>query len=121
MKSAKSDTRVTAGAAAAMAADGVGKEWRNPLTGRMRRYLNVDDMGKLIGMRVSYYKSGNCSGCSYINAYGDRVQVAHSRGWSYASKVYVESDGRVYSSWEPEDDCIAELVAMRINEAYGNR
>lgn len=119
MQYTKSDTTVSAETIEAMREQGIGSEWTNPRTGKVRYYLNASDLDKLIGLRVSYYKSGHCSGCSYERMDGERVQVAHSRGWSDWSKVYVESDGHVYSSWEPESDCIAELVAVRINEICG--
>lgn len=119
MQYTKSDTTVSAETIKAMREQGIGSEWTNPRTGKVRYYLNASDLDKLIGLSVSYYKSGYCSGCSYERIDGERVQVAHSRGWSDWSKVYVESDGHVYSGWEPESDCIAELVAMRINEVCG--
>lgn len=119
MRYAKSDTMVSADAIRGMRARGIGSEWTNPRTGRARYYLNASDLDKLIGLRVSYYGSGHCSGCSYERMDGSRAQVAHARGWSDWSKVYVESDGHVYSGWEPESDCVAELVAVRINEVCG--
>lgn len=119
MQYTKSDTTVSAETIEAMREQGIGSEWTNPRTGRVRRYLNASELDRLIGLRVSYYKSGKCSGCSYERLDGERVQVAHSRGWSDWSKVYVESDGHVYGNWEPEGDCIAELVAVRINEVVG--
>ena len=119
MQYTKSDTTVSAETIEAMREQGIGSEWTNPRTGKVRYYLNASDLDRLIDLRVTYYKSGKCSGCSYERMDGERVQVAHSRGWSNWSKVYVESDGRVYSSWEPEGDCIAELVAVRINEVCG--
>lgn len=119
MQYTKSDTKVTDETISAMREQGIGSEWTNPRTGKVRYYLNASDLEKVIGLRVSYYKSGRCSGCSYENLVGDRVRVAHSRGWSDWSKVYVEHDGAVYSGWEPEDDCIAELAAVRLNELCG--
>lgn len=119
MQYTKSETKVSIKALKVLRKQGIGSEWKNPRTGKVRYYLNASDLEKLIGLRVSYYKSGYCSGCSYERMDGERVQVAHSRGWSDWSKVYVESDGIIYSSWEPESDCIAELVAVRINEVCG--
>ena len=120
MQYTKSDTIISAETIKDMSEQGIGSEWTNPRTGKVRYYLNASDLDKLIGLRVSYYRSGKCSGCSYERMDGERVQVAHSRGWSDWSKVYVESDGHVYGNWEPEGDCIAELVAMRINEVCGD-
>lgn len=119
MKYTKSETKVSEGAVKRMHEMGIGSEWTNPRTGKVRHYLNAADLARLIDLSVSYYKSGSCSGCSYVRLDGEKVQVAHSRGWSDWSKVYVESDGTVYSDWEPEGDCIAELVAVRLNEVCG--
>lgn len=102
-----------------MVADGIAKAWENPRTGKVRYYVNADGLGKLIGLEVSYYASGSCSGCAYADERNERVSVAHSRAWSPAfSKLFIEG-GTVYSNWNPYDANIAELAALRANEVFG--
>lgn len=116
MQYQESTTKVNANAVARLVADGILNAWINPRTGKTRHYLNEDGLGKIIGLEQSYYKSGNVSGCHYIDAEGETVSVAHSRAFNGTfSKVYVE-DGAVHSSWNPYGENIAELVAARINE-----
>lgn len=95
---------------------GVANAWRNPRTGATRYYIGEDGLGRVIGLKVSYYKSGHVSGCSYVDANGEKVSVAHSRAFSDAwSKLFIEG-GVVRSTWSPYGENVAELVATRINE-----
>lgn len=114
-----STTKVVESAVRSLAERGIVKEWTNPRTGKVRYYINLDGMAQIINLDATYYNSGSCSGCSYTALDGDRVSVAHSRGWScYHSKVYIES-GTVYCNWNPYGEDIAELVAVRANELCG--
>lgn len=109
----KSETKVDEATVERMAAEGIAKAWTHPRSGKTRYYLNTDGMEKVIGLHVAYYKSGNCSGCSYLDADGEKVSVAHSRGWNEnISKVYIE-DGTVFSNWNPYGENIAELIAVK--------
>lgn len=114
-----STTKIAKSTVSSLVERGIAKKWTNPRTGRVRFYINLDGMAEIIGLDATYYKSGSCSGCSYIALDGKLVSVAHSRGWSvHYSKVYIEG-GTVYSSWNPYGENIAELVAVRANELCG--
>lgn len=89
--------------------------------GAPRYYLNADALAEIIGLDQTFYKTGSCSGCSYIDLSGHEVSVAHSRAYGsgyYACKTYI-CEGRVYCDWEPYGEDIAELVAVRIAEMCG--
>ena len=118
MENTKSETKVSEQAVEKMLESGYGSEWTHPRTGKVRVYLNISDMAKVIGLEVSYYMSGNANGCSYVGLDGERTDVANRRAWSkYYSKVYIE-DGYVYSNWNPYGVDIAELVAVRAMEEF---
>ena len=119
MEYTKSTTKVSEQAVEKMLESGYGSEWTHPRTGKVRVYLNISDMAKVIGLEVSYHMSGNANGCSYVGLDGERTDVANRRAWSkYYSKVYIE-DGYVYSNWNPYGVDIAELVAVRAMEDFG--
>lgn len=90
--------------------------------GAPRYYLNLDALAEIIGLDQSFYNSGHCSGCSYVDIQGDEVSVAHSRAYGdggyMGNKTYI-CDGRVHCTWEPYDENIAELIAVRIAEILG--
>ena len=90
--------------------------------GAPRYYLNLDELAEIIGLDQSFYNSGNCSGCSYTDLRGNEVDVAHSRAYGdggyMGNKTYI-CDGRVYCTWEPYGESIAELIAVRIAEILG--
>ena len=118
MEYTKSTTKVSEQAVEKMLESGYGSEWTHPRTGKVRVYLNISDLSKVIGLEVGYYKSGSINGCAYIDIDGERIVVANSRGWQKAShKCYIE-DGHVYSSWNPYGADIAELVAVRAMEEF---
>lgn len=87
-----------------------------------RYYLNLDALAEIIGLDQSFYRSGHCSGCSYTDLRGDEVTVANSRAYGdggyMGNKTYI-CDGRVCCTWEPYDENIAELIAIRIAEMLG--
>ncbi|MGO5518201.1 hypothetical protein ACTQV2_01090 [Bifidobacterium thermophilum] len=115
-----SDTMVSKTAVARLVADGLAKEWRNPRTGGVRHYIDADGLGAIIGFEQTYYHTGNISGVSYIDGDGDRVSVAHSRGYHRDDKTFIE-DGTVYCSWTPYGANIAELVARKLAEKEADR
>lgn len=108
-----SDTTVSGTAVARLVADGLAKEWRNPRTGAIRHYIDTDGLGAIIGFEQTYYNTGNISGVHYVDEDGDRVSVAHSRGYHRDDKTFVE-DGTVYCSWAPYGANIAELIARNL-------
>ena len=110
---AKSTTTVTAESVADLVSRGIAKAWTNPRTGKTRHYINEDGLGSLIGLSVERYGTGRVSGCSYADAEGEEVVVAHSRAWGAYDKCYIE-DGTVWCTWQPYGENIAELVAARI-------
>lgn len=116
MQYTASTTKVAEAAVAKLAEAGIAKPWKNPRTGKVRHYINLDGLAKLIGLEQSYYNSGNVSGCSYVDIDGDKVTVAHSRAYGSYDKTYIE-DGTVHTTWSPYGADIAELVAVRANEA----
>lgn len=116
MQYTASTTKVTETAVAKLAEAGIAKPWTNPRTGKVRHYINLDGLAKLIGLEQSYYNSGNVSGCSYVDIDGDKVTVANSRAYGSYAKTYIE-DGTVYTTWNPYGADIAELIAVRANEA----
>lgn len=116
MQYTASTTKVTETAVAKLAEAGIAKPWTNPRTGKVRHYINLDGLAKLIGLEQSYYNSGNVSGCSYVDIDGDKVTVAHSRAYGSYDKTYIEN-GTVHTTWNPYGADIAELVAVRANEA----
>lgn len=115
-----SDKTVSAEKTAALVADGIAKPWVNPRNGKTRYYINRYGLSELIGLVVECYKTGNVSGCSYIDFNGEKLNVAHSRAFSAEwSKVFIE-DGKVFSTWNPyEDSDIPDLVAMRAESHTG--
>lgn len=113
---AKSTTTVTAESVAELVSRGIAKAWTNPRTGKTRHYINEDGLGSLIGLSVERYGTGRVSGCSYADAEGEEVVVAHSRAWGAYDKCYIE-DGTVWCTWQPYGENIAELVASRIASA----
>lgn len=113
---AKSTTTVTAESVADLVSRGIAKAWTNPRTGKTRHYINEDGLGSLIGLSVERYGTGSVSGCSYADAEGEEVVVAHSRAWGAYDKCYIE-DGTVWCTWQPYGENIAELVAVRIAES----
>lgn len=115
MQYTASTTKVAETAVAKLAEAGIAKPWTNPRTGKVRHYINLDGLAKLIGLEQSYYKSGNVSGCSYVDIDGDKVTVANSRAYGSYAKTYIE-DGTVYTTWSPYGADIAELIAVRANE-----
>lgn len=115
MQYTASTTKVTETAVAKLAEAGIAKPWTNPRTGKVRHYINLDGLAKLIGLEQSYYNSGNVSGCSYVDIDGDKVTVAHSRAYGSYAKTYIE-DGTVHTTWNPYGADIAELIAVRANE-----
>lgn len=115
-----SDTTVSGTAVARLVADGLAKEWKHPRTGTVRYYIDTDGLGAIIGFEQTYYNTGNISGVSYIDGDGDRVSVAHSRGYHRDDKTFVE-DGTVYCSWAPYGADIAELVARKLAEKEADR
>lgn len=115
MQYTASTTKVAETAVAKLAEAGIAKPWTNPRTGKVRHYINLDGLAKLIGLEQSYYNSGNVSGCSYVDIDGDKVTVAHSRAYGSYAKTYIE-DGTVHTTWNPYGADIAELIAVRANE-----
>lgn len=115
MQYTASTTKVTETAVAKLAEAGIAKPWTNPRTGKVRHYINLDGLAKLIGLEQPYYKSGNVSGCSYVDIDGDKVTVANSRAYGSYAKTYIE-DGTVHTTWSPYGADIAELIAVRANE-----
>lgn len=115
MQYTASTTKVTETAVAKLAEAGIAKPWTNPRTGKVRHYINLDGLAKLIGLEQSYYKSGNVSGCSYVDIDGDKVTVANSRAYGSYAKTYIE-DGTVHTTWNPYGADIAELIAVRAND-----
>lgn len=115
MQYTASTTKVAETAVAKLAEAGIAKPWTNPRTGKVRHYINLDGLAKLIGLEQSYYNSGNVSGCSYVDIDGDKVTVAHSRAYGSYAKTYIEY-GTVYTTWNPYGADIAELIAVRANE-----
>lgn len=115
MQYTASTTKVTETAVAKLAEAVIAKPWTNPRTGKVRHYINLDGLAKLIGLEQSYYNSGNVSGCSYVDIDGDKVTVANSRAYGSYAKTYIE-DGTVYTTWNPYGADIAELIAVRANE-----
>ena len=116
MQYTASTTKVAETAVAKLAEAGIAKPWTNPRTGKVRHYINLDGLAKLIGLEQSYYNSGNVSGCSYVDIDGDKVTVANSRAYGSYDKTYIE-DGTVHTTWNPYGADIAELIAVRANEA----
>ena len=87
--------------------------------GAPRYYLNLDALGDIIGLKQSFYKTGYCSGCSYINMEGYEVTVAHARAYGkgqFSHKTYI-CENRVHCDWEPYGADIAELIAVRIAQS----
>lgn len=115
MQYTASTTKVAETAVAKLAEAGIAKPWTNPRTGKVRHYINLDGLAKLIGLEQSYYNSGNVSGCSYVDIDGDKVTVAHSRAYGSYAKTYIE-DGTVHTTWNPYGADIAELIAVRAND-----
>ena len=115
MQYTASTTKVAEMAVAKLAEAGIAKPWTNPRTGKVRHYINLDGLAKLIGLEQSYYNSGSVSGCSYVDIDGDKVTVAHSRAYGSYDKTYIE-DGTVHTTWDPYGADIAELIAVRANE-----
>lgn len=113
---AKSITTVTAESVADLVSRGIAKAWTNPRTGKTRHYINEDGLGSIIGLSVERYGTGSVSGCSYADAEGEEVVVAHSRAWGAYDKCYIE-DGTVWCTWQPYGENVAELVAARIAES----
>lgn len=111
---AKSTATVTAESVADLVSRGIAKPWTNSRTGKIRHYINEDGLGTLIGLSVERYGTGRVSGCSYADAEGEEVVVAHSRAWGAYDKCYIE-DGTVWCTWQPYGVNIAELVAARID------
>ncbi len=112
---AKSTTTVTDESIAVLVSCGIAKPWTNPRTGKTRYYIDEEGLGRLIGLSVERYGTGCVSGCSYADAEGEEVTVAHSRAWGAYDKCYIE-DGTVWCTWQPYGENIAELVAFRISE-----
>lgn len=108
-----SATTVSESVVRRLVADGLAKEWKHPRTGTVRYYIDTDGLGAIIGFEQTTYNTGNISGVSYIDGDGDRVSVAHSRGYHRDDKTFVE-DGTVYCSWAPYGADIAELVARNL-------
>lgn len=108
-----SDTTVSETAVARLVTDGLAKEWKNPRTGATRYYINEEGLGAIIGLVQTRYNSGNISGVSYIDEDGEKATVAHSRGYFYNDKTYIEGD-TVYCSWAPYGANIAELIAHNL-------
>ena len=90
--------------------------------GAPRYYLNLEELADIIGLEQSFYKSGYCSGCEYVGLDGERVSVAHARAYGdggyMGSKTYI-CGGKVYCTWEPYGEDIAELIAARLLEIIG--
>lgn len=64
-------------------------------------------------IRADHVNTGNISGVHYVDGDGDRVSVAHSRGYHRDDKTFIE-DGTVYCSWAPYGADIAELIARNL-------
>lgn len=96
-----------------LVADGLAKKWKHPRTGTVRYYIDTDGLGAIIGFEQAYYNTGNISGVHYVDGDGDRVSVAHSRGYHREDKTFIE-DGTVYCSWAPYGADIAELIARNL-------
>ena len=85
-----------------------------------RYYLDMDTLADLIGLNVTYYKSGNVSGCHYLDEDEEQVTIAHSRAYAKGgygfpgNKTFVKA-GKVYCDWKPYGENIAELVAVEIS------
>ena len=110
-----STTKVSEEAIKKIVTNGDAKGWRNPRTGATRYYINEEGLADIIGLEQDYYKSGSIRGCSYTGEDGDRVTVAHSRGYRYDDKTYIE-DGTVHSTWTPYGADIAELIARNLSK-----
>lgn len=108
-----STTTVSESVVRQLVADGLAKEWKHPRTGTVRYYIDTDGLGAIIGFEQTYYNTGNISGVHYVDGDGDRVSVAHSRGYHRDDKTFVE-DGTVYCSWAPYGADIAELIARNL-------
>lgn len=108
-----SDTTVSEAVIGKLVTDGLAKEWRNPRTGAVRRYIDADGLHAIIGFEQTYYHTGNISGVRYIDGDGDTVTVAHSRGHHRDDKTFIE-DGTVHCSWTPYGANIAELIARNL-------
>ena len=108
-----STTKVSEEAIKNIVANGDAKEWKNPRTGATRYYINEEGLSNIISLVQTRYNSGNISGVSYIDEDGDKMTVAHSRGYFYNDKTYIE-DGIVYSTWAPYGANIAELIAHNL-------
>lgn len=50
MQYTASTTKVTETAVAKLAEAGIAKPWTNPSTGKVRHYINLDGLAKLIGL-----------------------------------------------------------------------
>lgn len=87
-----------------------------------RYYLNMDALADLIGLDVTYYKTGSVKGCQYVDADGDKVNVAHSRAYAKGgygfpgNKTFIKA-GKVYCDWKPYGEDIAELVALAVSKS----
>lgn len=111
-----SSTKISEQSARNLVSLGIANEWVNPRTGKTRYYIGESGLARIIGLKTSWYKSGHCSGCSYVGPDGETVTVAHHRAYSDAwSKCFIE-DGTVMTTWKPYGENIAELVAKRIEE-----
>ena len=94
--------------------------WTKPGTNEVRNYLNKSSLEQIIGLEESYYRSGNVSGCSYIDYNGERVDVAHCRAYlPKYHKIFIVN-GKVNSSWGPFEDNMAELIAQSIIKNLAN-
>lgn len=101
------------------AADKLGlKAWTRPgKPDDVRFYLNRPDLQKVC-LNQSYYKSGNVSGCEYIDFDGEPCPVAHSRAYAYGNKTYIDKDGHIWTNWRPygyDYENFAEAVAVNLN------
>lgn len=70
-------------------------------------------------LNQSYYKSGNVSGCEYIDFDGEPCPVAHARAYGYGNKTYIDKDGNVWTNWRPygyDYENFAEAVAVNLNK-----
>ena len=115
-----SATTVSESVVRRLVADGLAKEWKHPRTGTVRYYIDTDGLHAIIGFEQTTYNTGNISGVQDIDEDGDRVSVAHSRGYHREDKTFIE-DGTVYCSWTPYGADIAELVARKLAEKEADR
>lgn len=94
------------------------KAWSNPYNLMdVRYYLNPSELQRIC-LTQTYYKSGNVSGCEYIDKNGETIPIAHARAYSYFNKTYIDKRGRVWSNWTPyhyDGENFAEAVAVGLN------